>query len=33
MSVKGTECGELCGVAYVKTSYLISHAGRIRDYR
>ena len=31
MSVKGTECSELCGVMYVKPSDLISHAGRIRD--
>ena len=29
MSVKGTECSELCGIVYVKPSYLISHAGRI----
>ena len=27
--MKGTECSELCGVVYVKPSYLISHAGRI----
>ena len=29
MSVKGTDCSELCGVMYVKPS-LKSHAGRIR---
>ena len=29
MSVKDTECGELCGVMYVKPSVLKSHAGRI----
>ena len=27
MSVKGTECSELCGVMYVKPSVLKSHAG------
>ena len=27
MSVKGTECSELCGVVYVKPSVLKSHAG------
>ena len=31
MSVKGTECSELCGVMYVKPSVLKSQAGRIRD--
>ena len=29
--VKGTACSELCGVMYVKPSFLKSHAGRIRD--
>ena len=27
MSVKGTECSELCGVMYVEPSVLKSHAG------
>ena len=27
MSVKGTECSELCGVMYVEPSILKSHAG------
>ena len=29
--LNGTECGELCGVMYVQSSGLKSHAGRIRD--
>ena len=32
MSVKVTECTELCGVMYVEASVLKSHAGRITDW-